>query len=66
MLLSHQFFLSIIGCFKVLSYNKLITLIQSFNLVYLIVNFDMYSIVIQIAIEVNIAMLDNITTPMLG
>ena len=66
MFLFHQFFLSTIDCFKVFSYNIVITIIQSRNLVYRIFNFDMYSFVIKIAILVNRAVLDEITMPAPG
>ena len=52
MRLSRQFFLSTIEVFKNFSYNKVITLIQSLRLLYLIFNFDMNSLVINIAINV--------------
>ena len=42
---------------KVFSYNKVITLIQFLSLVYLIFTFEIYSIVINIAILVNRAVL---------
>ena len=50
-------FLSIIDSFNVFSYSKVLTLIQSRNFVYRIFNFDMYSFVIVIAIDVNRAVL---------
>ena len=52
--------------FNVFSYNKLITLIQSRNFVYLIFSFDIYSLVIKIAILVNKAVELIKTIPILG
>ena len=57
MLLFHQFFLSTIEVFKVFSYNNVITLNQSLSLVYLIFNFEIYSLVINMATLVNSAQL---------
>ena len=48
------------------SQNKVITLIQSPNLVYLFLNFDRCSLVIKIAKDVNKAVQLVITIPMLG
>ena len=59
-------FLSIIDSFNVFSYNKVITLIQSRNFVYLIFKFDIHSLVIKIAILVNKAVELVKTIPMLG
>ena len=66
MLRLHHFFLSILDCFKVFSNSSVITLIQSRNLVYLIFTFEMYSLVIKIAILVNRGVLDEITIPAPG
>ena len=63
MLLSHLSFLSTIDCFKVFSYKRLFSLIQSCNLVYRIFNFEMYSSVIKIAILVNRAVLFDVIMP---
>ena len=52
--------------FKFSSYHKVSTLIQSLNLVYLIFNFKMYSLVIKTETKVIKAALDDITTPELG
>ena len=49
--------------FENFSYSKVIKLTQSRNLVYLILIFEMYSLVIKIAILVNKAALDDITIP---
>ena len=51
---------------KVFPYNSDITLIQSLNLVYRIFNFDMYSFVINLAIDVNRAVLLEIIIPARG
>ena len=59
-------FLSTIDSFQVFSYSKVITIIQSLNLVYRIFDFDMYSLVIKIAILVISAVLLEITIPALG
>ena len=61
-----NFFYSISECFKVFSYIKIITLIQSLNLVYPFFNFDMYSFEIKIAIDGNKAEELVNTIPMLG
>ena len=58
--------LSTIGCFKVFSCSSVIILIQLRNLVYLIVIFEMYSLVINIAILVNKAVLLEIKMPAPG
>ena len=58
-------FLSTIEVFKVFSYNQVITLIQSLNLVYRIFNFEVYSLVIKIAILINSAVLLEILIPAL-
>ena len=50
MLLYHQFLLSLTDCFKVFSNNKVITIIQSRNLVYRILNFEKFSFVINVEI----------------
>ena len=56
----------IIDSFNVFSYSKVITLIQSPSLVYLIFNFEMYSFVIKIVIDVNKAVLLEIIIPAPG
>ena len=61
-----SFSLSIIDFFNVFSYNKVITFFQSHNFVYLIFNFDIYSLVIKLAILVNKAVELVKTTPILG
>ena len=52
--------------FRVFSYHKVITLIQSRNLIYRIFNFEMYSFVIKIAKLLNRAVLDEINMPTPG
>ena len=59
-------FLSTIDVFKVFSYSKVITFIQSPNLVYPFFNCDMYSFLINIAKLVSKAVLDDISIPTLG
>ena len=62
--LSSMFFSTMI-VFKVFSYSKIITLIQSPNLVLRIFKFDLYSFVISLPIDVNRAVQLVITIPML-
>ena len=59
-------FSSTIEVFKAFSYNNIITLIQSLNLVYLISNFESYSLVNETAILVNRAVLHEIILPAPG
>ena len=59
-------FLSTIDVFKVFSYSKVITFIQSPNLVYPFFNCDMYSFLNNIAKLVSKAVLDDISIPTLG
>ena len=59
-------FLSIIDVFKVFSYNRVIPFIQSGVLLYRIFNFEMYSLVIRISIDVNRAVQEVNTIPKLG
>ena len=59
-------FLSTIDCFKVFYYNRVIKLIQSLNLEYLVFIFEMYSFVIGTAILVNKAVLLEIIIPAPG
>ena len=66
MLLPHHFFLSIIDCFNVFSYNTVHTFIQSRNLGCRIFNTEMYSFVIKIAILVNKSVLDDMVKPAIG
>ena len=56
-------FFSIIDCFNVFSNNKVITLIQYLNFLYRIFSFELYSLVIKIALLVNKAVLDDIIIP---
>ena len=60
------FFLSIIDSLNVFSYNKVITLIQSRNFVYLIFNFELYSFVINAAMDVRRAVELVNTMPIVG
>ena len=59
-------FLSTIDFFNVFSYNKVIKIVHSHDLVYLVLNFEVYSFVIKIAILVSRALLDDVTIPILG
>ena len=61
-----SFLLSTIDVFKVSLDKNVITFIQSPNLVYLIFNFDMFSLLIKTAIPVNRDVLDGIILPKLG